>query len=168
MLSFKKWLEAVAPHQFDYNDPRNQRTSEEIIEKIKKELRPYVDSMNYEIVGHGLRSASDVAKIFKVGMQAPNQGFIRLVRTVFEAGIPLEQQPNEAFDHLLQWSFGGRKDILLMKVPPNTPESVWRPIHDDEEKSIVPTALTGVKWTVDPQWILGYFDARTLKFIPRS
>lgn len=169
MLSFKKWLEAVAPHQFSYDDLRNSRSSSEQIQSLKDLLKPYVDSLHYEIAGHGLRSSQDANRIFRLGMQAPNQGFLRLVRTVFEAGIPLENQPDEAFDHLLQWSFGGRKDILLIKLPPQAPESVWRPIRDDEEKSLIPTALTGVKWSIDPKWIIGYLDVRLpFKFFPNK
>lgn len=169
MKTFQQWLEAVAHlAHAKYDDARIKRSSDDMIDAVKTVLKPFVDPTNHEILGHGLRSKDDVERVFNLGLQAPNQIFHRLVMTVFEAGTPLEQQPREAFDGLLQWPFGRRQHIVLIAAPRNNPDSVWRPIRDEEEKSYLPTALGGVKVTIDPEHILGVFDAQNIRFIPNA
>lgn len=167
MKTFTQYLEALAHlAHVNYADQRYKRSPDEVIQAVKNALSGYVDPTRHEILGHGLRSQEDVRRVFDLGLQAPNQIFHRLVMTVFEAGLPLNQQPVEAFESLLQWPFGRRQHIILVAAPPNDPDSVWRPIGDDEEKSFLPTALGGVKFTIDPQHIIGCFDASQIKFLP--
>ena len=169
MKSFYGWLEALAHlAHVNYGDERYKRSPDEIIDSVKSVLSGHVDPTNYEILGHGLRSQEDVQRVFELGLQAPNQMFHRLVMTVFEAGIPLESQPREAFESLLQWPFGRRQNIILVAAPPGDPDAIWRPIRDDEEKSYLPTAIGGVKFTIDPEHILGVFDAANIKFTPNA
>lgn len=170
MKTFQQWLEAIVNlAHANYDDVyRIKRSSDDKINAVMTVLKPFVDPSNHEILGHGLRSQDDVERVFKLGLQAPNQIFHRIVATVFESGVPLENQPREAFDGLLQWPFARRTDIVLIAAPQGNPDSIWRPIRDDEEKSHLATALGGVKFTIDPKHILGFFDAENIRFTPNA
>lgn len=167
MKNFSKWLEAVNPALVSYNDVRYKHSTQDVISKLKDVLRPHVDTSRYEIVGHGLRNKQDALRVFKRGLQQPNTAFQRCVITIFESGVPFDNQPDEAFDTLLQWPFANRRNIMLINVPPGNPESVWRKIKPEEERSFIPTALKmPIEWTIDPQWMVGCLDVTSMTFMP--
>lgn len=168
MKSFTAWIEALNSNLVNYDDIRYKKSDDSKIELVKESIRPFIDTKNFDIAGHGLRTKEDIPRVFRLGLQAPNNEFGRILFKVLNAGISLDNQPTEAFDTLLQWPFVGRKNIILVALPHANHDSVWRPIRDDEEKSFIPTALgKQIKWTISPEHILGCFDANTIKFIPR-
>lgn len=168
MKSFSAWLEGLNSGVITYDDLRYKRSEESNIEGVKTALRPFVDTTRFDIAGHGLRGAKDIERVFRLGLQSPNTEFQRLALKVFSAGVPLEKQPTEAFDTLLQWPFANRTNVILIALPAGNHDAVWRDIRGDEEKSFIPTAgfNNPIVKTISPEHILGCFDAAAIKFIP--
>jgi len=173
MKTFIQWIEAIsAPNMSNYDDIRIDKSEKTVLDRVKAVLS-HLNTVKYEILGHGIRSVADLPEIYKNGLSFPVgraenpvphiDGFMGTTRTIFEAGIPIEKQENKHFDGLLQWSYAHRKQILLIQAPPNDPLSIV--IKNPKER-------TAMQWrwspyVIDPKSMLGYFDAEQIKFFPK-